>query len=311
VFCGAVERGSHTLITFTTSPTKIIVAVLILALLVRFLVGRTEWDEVPLRPIDRRRRAGQILRAAVRTYRSSPRVFILFGLAFIPAAIVTGVLAKLIEMVPFVSSITSLAGRASGTSIVLAALVGSIANIAAIVVVNAAVATYLESDRRGVAAGIDALRSTWDRRRALTGGFVRSFAVVFVLLATVVGAPWGIWQLVRYQFVPQTIVLEGATGASSLDHSTRLVRGRWLHTAIFVAVLNGAVGALALVIGLLLLVVASGIPLWAFSGMVTLVYALVVPMVSIAMTLLYGDARAQHTARDAPDADELVPASVS
>jgi hypothetical protein len=45
--------------------------------------------------------------------------------------------------------------------------------------------------------------------------------------------------------------------------------------------------------GLLLLVLASGIPLWIFSALVSLIYILVVPLAALAMTMLYGDARAE------------------
>ncbi len=292
VFCGAVERGSGALITFTVSPARIIVGLLLLALLVRFLVGRTDWTAVDPEPVVAERRAGQIVRAAFTLYRRSPAVYILFGLVYVPAAIVTGMLAALIELVPFVSSLMSLAGGASGTSLVLAALVGSIANIAAFVVISAIVAQYLDGDGRGTAAAVTAIRDTWARRGDLARAFVRSFAIVFVLLASFVGAPWGIRQLVRYQFVPQTVMYEDRSGQDALDRSSELVRGRWFHTALVTTALNGGVALLTLVTALLLLIVASGLPLWAFSALAALVYALTVPLAAIALTLLYGDATA-------------------
>jgi hypothetical protein len=65
-----------------------------------------------------------------------------------------------VQLVPFVSSIVSLAGKASGTSIVLALLVGSFSNVAAFVIVNGVVAVYLDGDeRRGLPAAIGALRT--------------------------------------------------------------------------------------------------------------------------------------------------------
>lgn len=296
VFCGAVETGSGLLIRLTTSPLQLGIAVVALGLLVRFLVRRTSWDEVPIAPIDRRRRSGEILRASMRTYRESPAVFVLFGLVYLPAAVVTGLLSALLDLIPFVSGIRALAGQAAGTSIILAALAGSVAGLAAFVVVNATVAEYLSHDGRDLAAGTRALRSAWDSRRALADGFVRAYVIVFVLLASFVGAPWGIRQLVRYQFVPQAIMIDDEEGRGALARSTALVRGRWLHTAVFVAVVNGATGLLALVVSLLLLLVASGIPLWLFSALVSLVYALAVPLAAIAMTLLYGDALAERDA---------------
>lgn len=42
--------------------------------------------------------------------------------------------------------------------------------------------------------------------------------------------------------------------------------------------------------GLLLLLVLTELPMWLFSGLITLVYALIVPLAAVAQTLLYGDA---------------------
>ncbi|MAT07063.1 MAG: hypothetical protein CL424_18675 [Acidimicrobiaceae bacterium] len=310
VFCEVVEWGSGQLITFAVSPLRLILSALVVFFALRFLVRRTEWNPVPATPIVRRRRAGQILRTAMVVFRRAPAIYILFGLVYIPAAIVTGLLAAVLLLVPGVSALVALAQGASGTSLVLAAFVGSIANVAAFVIVNAIVAEYLDGPERGFDAAFAALRTTFDRRRALLGAFVRSFAIVFVLLVSFVGIPWGIRQLVRYQFVAQAVAYDDLDGRAALDRSSSLVTGRWLHTALVVALLNGAVALLSLVAGLLILLLATGLPLWAFSAIVSLVSAFTVPIAAIAMTLLYGDAiaEAQHDSDDvsAPD-----PATVS
>jgi hypothetical protein len=294
VFCGTVERGSRAVVTFTTSPTQLLITVGALALVVRFLVRRTDWDRVAPEPIVRRRRAGQILRAAIREYARNPFVFLLIGAVYLPALVVTGAMTALVQSIPFVSAILGLAGKASGTSLFLSLFVGSFANVAAFVVVNAVVAVYLRDERRGLPAAHDALRAAWDRRRELVGAFGRSFIIVFALLASFVGAPWGVRQLVRYQFVGQAVMYEGRDGAAALARSSDLVRGRWFHTAVVAGALNAAVGVSALVVALILLVVASGVPLWLFSILVSVVYAVLLPLAAIAMTLLYGDVVAEQ-----------------
>ena len=294
VFCEVVEWGSGQLIAFSVSPLRLILTALVAFFVLRFLLGRTDWHRSPRTPIVRRRRAGQILRTAIDIYRRAPLIYILFGLIYIPAALITGVLGALLKLVPGVSAFLSLAQGASGTSLVMAAFVGSIANVAAFVVINAIVAEYLDGSERGLEAAVDAIRTTWQRRRSLFGAFGRSFAIVFVLLASFVGIPWGIRQLVRYQFVGQAVAYDDLDGAAALDRSSSLVRGRWLHTALVIALLNGAVALLALVVGLLILLVATGLPLWLFAAIVSLVSALTVPIAAIAMTLLYGDAIAEQ-----------------
>jgi hypothetical protein len=308
VFCAAVERGSTALVNLSTSPERVIVILLVLTVLARFLMGRTDWSRVETSPVVRRRKAGQIIRAAFIMYRKSPLVYIMFGLVYIPAAIVTGALSALAQLVPFVSSLIGLAGNTSGTSIILAALVGSIANVAAFVIISGIVAEYLDGPERGTSAAMEAIEATWHRRRELLRAFLRSFVIVFVLLVSLIGAPWGIRQLVRYQFVPQAVTYDDLAGQRALDRSSDLVRGRWFHTALVAAIVNGFVGLTALFVALLLLVVATGIPLWVFSALATLVYALTVPLAAIAMTLLYGNAiaaREQHDASD-PAADSAV-----
>jgi hypothetical protein len=311
VFCGAVERGSTALVNLSTSPERVIVILLVLILLARFLVGRTDWSRVETSPVVKQRKAGQIIRAAFVMYRRSPLVYIMFGLVYIPAAMVTGALTSLVQQVPFISALTGLATGATGTSLILAGLVGSIANVAAFVFISGIVAEYLDGPERGTAAAVTAMKVTWHRRRELARAFLRSFAIVFALLVSLIGAPWGIRQLVRYQFVPQAVTYDDLAGQQALDRSSDLVRGRWFHTALVAAVVNGFVGLTALIVALLLLVLASGIPLWVFSALATLVYALTVPLAAIAMTLLYGNAIAARADLDAapdpaPD-DHLVP----
>lgn len=67
------------------------------------------------------------------------------------------------------------------------------------------------------------------------------------------------------------------------------------------SVLNAAVGIIGLLLALILLIVASSIPLWVFSILVSLVYAFVVPFAALAMTLLYGDAVAEQQGAERAD----------
>jgi hypothetical protein len=76
-----------------------------------------------------------------------------------------------------------------------------------------------------------------------------------------------------------------------------LVRGRWWHTAVMITLFNMLIALSGMVVGLLLLLIFSGIPFWAFSALVTLVYALIVPLAAVAQTLLYGDAGAENDTR--------------
>ncbi len=294
-FCGVVERGSSALITLKTSPLRLLVALAIVVFAGLWLARRTVWDPVGVLPMVRRRRAGQIIRAAVGSYRRRAGVLITFGLVYLPIAVVVGATASVLQVIPLVRRLTALADNATETSVVFALAAGSAANLLAFVAVTAMVAAYYELlGEDGHASGIDAVRRAWLHAGDLAMGFLRAFVTIAVLMATVVGFPVGIWLLVRYQFMAQVIVIEHRNGSDALSRSSRLVRGRWWHTALMVGLFNLLVATSGLVVGLALLVLVPSIPLWLFSGLITLVYALIVPLAAVAQTLLFGDTVAQE-----------------
>jgi len=293
-FCNVVEWGSGSLILFRTSPLQLLVAFTLAFLLARWLVRRTVWDRVPGAPLVRRRRAGQIIRAAASSYRHRARALIVFGLVYMPTAVIVGGAIAVIERLPLVRQLIDLVGEAGEINLGSAMVAGGIASLISYVAVNAMVAAYYGQYGRGDdGTPLDAVRYAWKRAPALAAGFGRAFAIVLVLMLSIVGIPWGIRQLVRYQFMPQAVVLEDLNGREGLARSTALVQGRWWHTAVMVTLFHLLIAFSGMVIGLLLLLIVAGIPLWLFSGLVTLVYALIVPLAAVAQTLLYGDAVAE------------------
>jgi len=267
-------------------------------LVVWFLVRRTEWDEVEPRPIRRRRRVGQIVRAALEAYQREPFVFLMFGLVYIPAAVVAGLMAQLLDLLPAFDRFRATLGTASGTNMVVSLLIGSLVNLAAFVVVNSMVADYMERADRGISGAKTSVRLVALRWRDVAMAFGMAYSIVFLLLVSTIGVPIGVFLLVRYQFIAQTVMLERLDGRRALRRSGRLTRGRWFHTAIVSAGLNGLVLMSAVVVGLILLVLVPGLPLWAFTALSSVVYAFLVPLAAISMTLLYGDAVAEQEGLD-------------
>ena len=84
---------------------------------------------------------------------------------------------------------------------------------------------------------------------------------------TVIGIPVAVWFLIRYQFMAQAIVTEDLDGKAGLRRSSSLVSGRWWHTAVMVALVNLLVALSGAAVGLVLLVLVAGIPMWLFSGL--------------------------------------------
>jgi hypothetical protein len=300
-FCSVVAASSSALVTFSVSPTAAMIAFLATFLLLKFIASRTDWSRVPSEPLHRRRRVGQIIRASATTYLGSPLLFIPLGLLYLPAAAFAAATAVIARLVPIAGSFIDLAQPSGGTNLLMAALAGSAVNLAAFVGVSALVAEFLrggDHTRNGIQA---AALITWASRRTLVRAFVRTYVTVVILLVSIIGIPWGIRQLVRYQLVPQVIANEKTDAPGSLKRSSELVHGRWFHTAIATAAINGMLFITVMGLSLLLLVGAASIPLWAFSALVSLLYIVVAPLAAIAMNLVYGNAVA--ATQDAPFAE--------
>jgi hypothetical protein len=85
-------------------------------------------------------------------------------------------------------------------------------------------------------------------------------------------------------------MLEGLSGGGTLARSARLVKKRWWHTALVTLLVALLIGSVGVVVGLLLLVIFTGLPLWALSAIVAACEVLTMPYGALVMTFLYGDA---------------------
>jgi hypothetical protein len=141
-------------------------------------------------------------------------------------------------------------------------------------------------------------------RGAIVKGF-ESFAPIFfaVLLAAagiavglLVIVP-GVYLFVRWFFVPQAVVLEGARNTGALRASSRLVAGAWWRTFGLVVLVN----VLTLLVGYLLsapfvaLADASDRAIWALSGQI-LAASVTQPFIALFSTFLYYDLRERKRA---------------
>jgi hypothetical protein len=151
---------------------------------------------------------------------------------------------------------------------------------------------------------VASLRAVVARGGDLASSFLPVMVATWLLTSTVVATPAAIFLPVRYQFTSQVVMLEGTRGMSALRRAGSLVRGRWWHTAAFGFLLWTGVHALGLLLGLVLLVSFTGLPLWAVSLAVLAVEVALAPLGALCLTLLYGDAVAE-AADGVPVAPEL------
>jgi hypothetical protein len=214
--------------------------------------------------------------------------------------LVAGLLGSAARRVPAIGDLVALLDTdGSGSRAFVSAIIGGVVAVLAFVFVVAAVAHVLDGQGQGAdTSAVGAIRAVGTRASALGGGFLRALVIAVLLSLTIVGFPIAVWIVVRYQFMAQAIMLERLDGRQGLARSSQLVRGRWWHTGVVTALINVVVGTTGLVIGVLLLVAFTGLPLWALSLIVTLVNVLIMPLGAIAVTLLYGDAVAEQNEKE-------------
>lgn len=126
------------------------------------------------------------------------------------------------------------------------------------------------------------------------------FAIVLAALGILCGFALliipGFYLVVRWYFVPQAVVIDGARGAGALTASGELVQGFWWRTLAVVAVAN-LVAALP---GLLLIAPFSGLAMstdraiWELVGQMA-AESLAAPFVALVATLLYYDLRSRRS----------------
>jgi uncharacterized membrane protein len=104
----------------------------------------------------------------------------------------------------------------------------------------------------------------------------------------------GVYLAVRWYFVPQTVVIEGARGAGALSRSSQLTQGFWWRTFGLVLLANVAIA----VPGLLLITPFTAIAestdraVWAVVG-AAVTTSVTAPFVALFSTFLYYDLRAR------------------
>jgi hypothetical protein len=300
-FCRTVEFGSDVLVFGLRSPATAVSLLLIVLIVSGVLASRTRWFPVRTVPLRDDRAIGQIIRCSLRIWRDHPLVMVWVGLIYVPVAFATSLIQVVIQWLPFVDRMLALAGDHSALAMLFAIFVGGFGNLLAFVYVSAVVARTMDGQdwQGGRLPMLD--RASLLR---LVRAVLRAALIVVVLLLSIVGIPWAIRQLIRYQLVPQAVVLEGAEPRAALARSSQLVRGRWWWTAGVIAVLQFAIGLLGFGFSLTVLVLVTSIPLWLFNVLSAMIFVVLIPVGAAAMAYVYGTLVTRPAGEDARiDAD--------
>jgi hypothetical protein len=287
-FCGAVSSVSSLLNDTSSSPWTALLVFATIAAALAIPAVRTRWRPVVPKPLRERRAGGQIVDTAARVYAEQIRVLAPVGLVAVPL----GGLAVAAQLALFHSTGLRRAFDAledDKVEGVVALFVGGLAHALAPLLVGAATVVVLrEIDRDGrVHLGLvfRALRGELWRLVALGFG---ALVVVSLIALTLIGLPYAVKKAVDWAFVQQVAGFEGRRGREALHGSRNLVRGHWwrvaLMTSLFLLVLV-LVGPFTGVIVILI----TDAPLATINFFGTLLFALVLPLVTVALTLLYLD----------------------
>jgi hypothetical protein len=251
-----------------------------------------------------------VLGQAVAIYRTHWRTFLTIGVLTIPIGLIFNGFAVLLAENPPVEWIVQLFNNAAIARLFVALLVGVVQQAAMLLLVAPAVIQAGADMREGRDPGVwENYREAIARFRPLGGGLLRFVIVPGVLAFTVIGLPLAIWFGVRWQFFGQATIFNSASnGREAIQMSSDAVRGRWLKTF-------GATIAFQLVaaipgplIGILLLIV-GGSTVQLANGVSSVIYAVVIPITVIALTLVYLRLTGQpgipvaDASREAPSAD--------
>ena len=296
-FCGAVAAVSTFINIQSRSPTGVLLLLAIVGVLLLLPVVLTRWGPVDLTRLRQRRRFGQLIRSARQLYGRHWRTFVAIGLcAPVATATIEGLQALYTEAAGQrdVNPAFSIGGAHFEFSFTVA---GTLQPLALTVIAAAVVAAVAAIDRGQRGGFVEAWQVTLGRfwRLVLARLFVT--LVLSAMFITIIGIPFAIWKFVEWQLVQQEIIFEDKSIREAMRGSSRLVRHHWLRTLLiagFLSVLNAAVGP---VLGFFL--IFADFSLVAVDLVSALVYALLIPYVAIARTLLYFDLAARRAEREA------------
>lgn len=275
VFCSASRYGSHLLMLFAVHPKAVATATVAGFALVAWFFTRV------------RRRLARTLSV----YLGHWTVFTALTIVLVPLAIVASSVQTALAQNTPVEWVVELVGRSDAGRALVSRLVGSVSLVVQAVIIGPMVITVVDALRRRESP--PAFRDIVRRMTAVFPLVFRTWLWITVVqllrIASIVGIPWAIRDLVRWAFVNQAIMVEGAgSRRGALATSATAVTGRWWRTLVFVLLFE----AIAQVPGplvTLLLLISEGWELTTLNVLSSVITVVTTPFQIIGLTVLYLD----------------------
>jgi len=175
---------------------------------------------------------------------------------------------------------------------VISDLVSTFGRPAASAVVAATIIVFVGAIAFGETTGVKpslvgTKRKFW---RVVIAQILATFGVA-AMAVTVIGLPFAVWKLVGWSFVQQEVLYTDKSIRGSFRGSSDLVRGRWWHSLRTVIVLQFVGFAAGPFLGLFL--IFTPFPLFLVNLISSIIFALMIPFVTVGRTLLYFDLQAR------------------
>ena len=288
-FCGAVATGSGLLTAITGNPSPILIALAVLVVLALWLASRTTWQATAPVPVRRRRGWGAIVATAARLYAGHLGLAFGLGALFIPLGLLITGVQYLVFRVSGLSSLVDTAGASNAVVGGLAFALGTLFVVFGLGIVQAASAIAMASlDEEREVGPLEAYKRVLARWRPLLGALFVAVVVVAVLAGSTIGVIIAVWLVVRWSFLAQAVVLEGASARGAFRRSSELVRGNWWRVGSLTLFVTAIALMLGPLLGAILLFVTNAS--FNFVNLIAgLVYVFTLPFVAMATTYLYFD----------------------
>jgi len=229
-----------------------------------------------------------VLGVAWDIYRPHWLTFLGIGLLTIPIGIAFNGFAYLITTNPPGDWFIKWFGDTNDTHLGASIMVGIFQQVAMLLLISPAVIEAVGEIRDGRKPEvIRSYRLGFENIKILIGALIILVLVTSVLVLTIVGIPIAIWFLVRWFFFGEAIILDGASsGRAGLGRSARIVDGHWWIACGALIALNLVGGLPGPLVGVFLLIF-RGRSVEIANAVSSVIYAVLIPIVVIGMTVVY------------------------
>jgi hypothetical protein len=291
VFCGAVSEVSKFINLQAQSSTGALVLAVIIAAIVLAPIVLTRWRPADLSRLRQPRAFGQLLRVSRQLYGRYWRVFVPIAATTVALVLAIAGVQWVYHQITGVSDIHPVISIGGFTLDLDISFAGAIRTFGYALITGAIVAAVYLIERDGRATFAGSYRLTFSRIWRLVAAEVLANLILLGLVITLIGAPIAAWKFVDWQFIQQEILFEDRSIREAFRGSTRVVRDHWWRTLAIAGFLSLLIVVPGPVLGFFL--IFANFSLSWVNVASSVVYALLIPFVTIGRTLLYLDLRAR------------------